>query len=138
MESWVTIGSQKHHFLKLVKFRQAKFQFSQVFKYPNQTKSSSFLRYTCQKIYQAEKVRPNKQMSPKRIEIIIGDPSPSYKCRLQEQIILGRPLPFHQHLNIRWDFIDYKALPKISILIDFMSNTSDILLRFQELPSIHS
>ena len=29
----------------------------------------------CQKLYQAEKVRLNKQMSPTRIEIIIGDPT---------------------------------------------------------------
>ena len=34
------------------------------------------------KLKQAEKVRPNKQMSPKRIEITIGDPTS--KCLLQE------------------------------------------------------
>ena len=34
------------------------------------------------KLYQAEKVRPSKQMSPKRIEIIREDPTS--KCLLKE------------------------------------------------------
>ena len=34
------------------------------------------------RLQQAEKVRPNKQMPPERIEIIIGDPSS--KCPLKE------------------------------------------------------
>ena len=36
----------------------------------------------CQKLYQAKKVGPNKQMSSTRIEIIIGHPTS--KCPLQE------------------------------------------------------
>ena len=36
----------------------------------------------CQKLYQAEKVRPNKQMSPTRIKIKIGHPTS--ECPLQE------------------------------------------------------
>ena len=39
-----------------------------------------FHQTSCQKLYQAEKVRPNKQMSPTRIEIGLI----SSKCRLQE------------------------------------------------------
>ena len=37
---------------------------------------------TCQKLNQAEKVCPNEQMFPKRIEIIIEDPTSN--CPLQE------------------------------------------------------
>ena len=36
----------------------------------------------CQKLYQAEKVRLNKQISPIKIEIIVGDPTS--KCPLQK------------------------------------------------------
>ena len=55
-------------------------------------------------------------MSPKRIETI-----------------LGQPIPFHKHLLTRKWLYRQQARLKISVLIDFMSNKSDIELQFEEL-----
>ena len=93
--------------------------------------------YPCQKLYQVEKVRPNEQMSPtfkNRDHKVIN---PNSRCLLQEsRSFWGTPSP-STNIYIYAVVLSTTKL-KIFVLIDVMSDTSNIELQFEELPCMHS
>ena len=91
----------------------------------------------CQKLYQAEKVRPNKQMFPTRIEIIIRHPTSKFPYKNRDHFGATPPLP-PTFINTLWLYQLQSSSKNNCFIIDTMSDTSDIKLQFEELPCMHS
>ena len=76
-------------------------------------------------------------MSPKRIEIIIGDPNS--KCPLKEsRSFWGDPNPSTNIYKYAVVLLTRSSSKNISVLIDVMSDASDIELQIEKLPCMRS
>ena len=76
-------------------------------------------------------------MTPKRIEIIIGDPT-SKRPLEESRFFCGAPSPFTNIYKYADVLSATSSSKNISVLIDVMCDTSDAELQFEELPCMHS